>query len=171
MNQLLDLNADWTVDLSIEDAVAVYRKSNGRLRIDRSLQPTAVDGATWGGLVGGLVGGMLAAPFTGGASAAVAAAAVGAGALGLGTTGAVVGGLDAEELKEKYGLSEAFVTEVSGMVQPGQSALFLLADSDEPAKLTDRFRGYGGTILRSTLPAAEVKRLQSVLAATPSSAR
>ena len=68
LNMLQDMNNTWMVDLS--DAVAVYRDYAGKLRVDQSYQMTTGEGAGWGGLFGGLVGALLAAPFTGGASAA-----------------------------------------------------------------------------------------------------
>jgi uncharacterized membrane protein len=114
-------------------------------------------------VVGALIGSILALPLTGGASAAVAAAAVGASAATLGVTGAMIGSDDASVDKAKYGISEDFVTQVGGMVQPGQSALFVLGESDEPAKIAERFRGYGGTILRTTLRPEQAKRVQQVI--------
>ena len=163
LNQVLDLNAEWAVDLHLEDAVAVYRTRDGKLRVDESMQPTSKEGAAWGGAVGMLIGSLLALPFTGGASAAVAAAAVGASAVTLGATGAMMGSDDASDDKAKYGISEDFVKQVGGMVQPGQSALFIRGESDTPAKIAERFRGYGGTILRTTLRPEEARRVQQVI--------
>ena len=163
LNQVLDLNADWAVDLHLEDAVAVYRTRDGKLRVDESMQPTSKEGAAWGGALGALIGSLLALPFTGGASAAVAAAAVGAGAISLGTAGAMIGSDDASDDKTKYGIAENFVRQAGGMVQPGQSALFILGESDKPAKIAEHFRGYGGTILRTTLPPEQAKRVQQVI--------
>lgn len=171
LNQVLDLNADWSVDLHLEDAVAVYRTGDGKLRVDKSMQPTSKEGAAWGGVTGALIGSLLALPFTGGASAAVAAAAVGAGAATLGATGAVMGSEDAFDEKAKHGISEAFVKQVGGMVQPGQSALFILGESDQPAKIAERFRGYGGTILRTTLRPEQAKQVQQVIGADRPGAR
>ena len=37
------------------------------------------------------------------------------------------------------------------MVQPGQSAVFFVGESDDPAKIVEHFRGNGGTILCTTL--------------------
>lgn len=164
LDQLLDLNADWTVNLNLHDAVAVYRTKDGRLRVDESVQMTTKDGAVGGGLLGAMIGGLLAAPFTAGASAAVAASAIGAGAITLGATGAIIGYVDAEEMKEKYGISEDFVQRVGGMVQWGQSGLFVLAESHDPAEIAKQFTGYGGTLLRTTLPEGKATRLQEVIA-------
>ena len=165
LTQLLDLNADWTVPLSLNDAVAAYRTSDGRLRIDESVQITSKQGAAGGGLVGAMIGGLLAAPFTGGASAAVAAAAIGTGALTLGATGAVIGYEDATEMKDKYGISEDFVQRVGGMVQPGQSALFVMGDAAYPEEIAKQFGGYGGTILHTNLPPQEAARVQQTIGA------
>ena len=68
LNTLQEMHENWVVDLN--DAVAVYRDYSGKLRVDQSYQMTTGEGAAWGGLFGGLIGAMLAAPFTGGASAA-----------------------------------------------------------------------------------------------------
>lgn len=163
LNQLLALNADWAIDLRLEDAVAVYRSNDGRLRVDQSMRPSSREGTTWGGVLGAMLGSLLALPFTGGASAVVAATAVGAGALTGGGLGAMVGGDDAAAEKEKYGMTDDFVRQVSGVIQPGQSGLFLLAESDQPAKVAERFRGYGGTILRTTLRPEQERQLQQVI--------
>jgi uncharacterized membrane protein len=165
LNQVLDLNADWAADLHLEDAVAVYRTREGKLRVDESMQPTSKEGAGWGGAVGVLIGSLLALPFTGGASVAVAAAAVGASAVTLGVGGAMIGSDDAADDKAKYGISEDFVKQAGGMVQPGQSALFILGDSDKPTKIAEHFRGYDGTILSTTLRPEQAKRVQQVIGA------
>jgi uncharacterized membrane protein len=171
LNQVLDLNADWAVDLHLEDAVAAYRTRDGKLRVDESMRPTSKDGAVWGGAVGALIGSLIALPFTGGVSVAAAAAAVGASAATLGTTGAMMGSDDASGEKAKYGISEDFVKQVGGMVQPGQSALFIRGESDAPVKIAERFRGYGGTILRTTLRQEQAKQVQQVIGADQPVAR
>lgn len=169
--QLLDLNASWTSELNLRDAVAVYRTSDGRLRVDESFQVTSKEGAISGGLIGAMIGGLLAAPFTGGASAAAAAAAVGTGAVTLGATGAVIGYEDAADMKERYGISEDFVKRVGGMVQPGQSALFILGSPRNSDEIAKQFRGYGGTILQTTLPPDKAVRVQQTIGAQGASAR
>jgi uncharacterized membrane protein len=165
LNQVLALNADWTVDLRLDDALAVYRTADGRLRVDQGMQPTSRQAAASGGVLGAFLGALLAVPFTGGASGVAAAAAIGAGALTGGGAGALIGDADATALRETYGISEAFVQQVGGMVQPGQSAVFLLAESDEPGKIAKSFRGYGGTILRTTLRPEQAKQIQQVIGA------
>ena len=49
------------------------------------------------------------------------------------------------------------------MVQPGQSALLVLADTVDPQGVAQRLGGYGGMILRTTLPPEEVDRLERAM--------
>lgn len=159
--KLQRLNADWTIDL--DDAVAAYRTDDGRLRVDQSVQPTTKEGAGWGALLGGMLGAIAAAPFTGGLSVAAAAAAVGVGAISAGTVGAAVGAVDADSWKQTYGISDDFVADAGGIIQPGDSAVFALIRTASPELVAQKFRSYGGNILRTTLPAAQAERVQSII--------
>lgn len=162
LNQLQEL--DWSYELDLKDAVAVYRTESGTLRLDQSVQVTTKEGAAYGAMLGGLIGGALLAPFTAGASAAAAATAVGAGFFTGGVTGAALGGEDANTWKKSYGISDEFVEQVGGMVQPGQSAVFVLAAAKNPVAVAEKFRGYGGKVLRTTLPkpvATEFEKLMT----------
>jgi len=161
LNQLQSLNESWVVDL--RDAVAVYRDYNGSLRVDQSYQMTTGEGAAFGGLWGSLIGAALAIPFTAGASAAVAAGALAAGALTGGAVGAGTGALDASWWKEDVGISDDFVQDIGEMVQPGDSAIFALLRTADPEVMAERFRGYGGTILSTTLTSAQRSKVERVL--------
>ncbi len=158
LNTLQDMNENWVVDLN--DAVAVYRDYKGKLRVDQSYQMTTGEGAAWGGLLGGLIGAMLAIPFTGGASAA---AALAAGTLSGGALGATAGAIDADSWKEDFGISDDFVQRVGAMIQPGDSAIFALLRTLDPQRIADEFRGYGGTILRTTLSAEQREKVEATL--------
>ena len=158
LNTLQDMNDSWVVDLN--DAVAVYRDYSGKLRVDQSYQATTGQGAAYGGLFGGLIGALLAAPFTGGASVA---AVVAAGSLSGVALGATVGALDAGTWKEDYGISEDFVQRVGTMVQPGDSAIFALLRTIDPELVAAQFKGYGGTILRSTLNPVQEAKVEATL--------
>ena len=160
LNTLQDMNNTWVVDL--HDAVAVYRDYQGKLRVDQSYQMTTNEGAAWGGLLGGLLGAILAMPFTAGASGA-AAAALAAGALSGGALGATAGAIDAESWKEYFGISEDFVDRVGSMVQPGDSAIFAMLRSIDPELVAAQFKGYGGTILRTSLNADQRAKVEATL--------
>jgi uncharacterized membrane protein len=161
LNELLVLNDDWVVDL--RDAVAVYRDYNGKLRTDQSYQLTAGQGAAWGGLLGLLIGATLALPFTAGASAAAAASALAAGAVGGTALGVGAGAVDAASWKDSFGISREFVEEVGELVQPGDSAIYAILRVADPVVVADEFRGYGGTILRTTLSREQQKKVEAVL--------
>ena len=161
LNQLQRMNEDWAVDL--HDAVAVYRDNNGKLRVDQSFQMTTGEGAGWGGLWGSLIGATLAIPFTGGASGAAAAGALAAGALGGGALGASWGALDASWWKDEFGIPDEFVKQVGAMIQPGDSAIYALLRTANPDKVAAAFRGYGGTILSTTLNRDQENKVENVL--------
>jgi uncharacterized membrane protein len=159
--QLQRMQDDWTVDL--QDAAAVYRDTNGTLRLDDSTEPTEGEGAGWGALFGGLIGLLIAAaPVTGGASAATAAA-LAAGGLAGGTLGAASGALSVDWWRNESGLTEDYVRSVSAMIQPGDSAVFVLIRSANPQLVADQFRGYGGQILQTTLTPEQTTKLQGIL--------
>jgi uncharacterized membrane protein len=161
LNQLQRMNEDWAVDL--HDAVAVYRDYNGKLRVDQSFQMTTGEGAGWGGLWGSLIGATLAIPFTGGASGAAVAGALAAGALGGGALGASAGALDASWWKDEFGIPDEFVKQIGAMIQPGDSAVYALLRTANPDKVADAFRGYGGTILSTTLNRDQENKVENVL--------
>ncbi|MGH7521909.1 MAG: DUF1269 domain-containing protein [Gemmatimonadales bacterium] len=163
LGQLEALNWEGKVDLA--DAVTIYRTESGKLRVDESVQPTTKQGAAIGGLLGAMLGGILAAPFTAGVSAATAAAAVGVGAAGFGGAGAVIGAADADEWKAVYGVPEDYVKQVGGMVQPGTSAVLALVAVNDPYGVAEKFRGYGGTVLKTTLTPGRAAKVQETLKA------
>jgi len=164
LNVLADLNSNWKVEL--DDAVAAYRDYDGKLRVDQSFQMTSKEGAGWGALLGGLLGAIVALPFTAGATAPVAvsaAAALGAGTVGGGVFGATLGAVDAASWKEDFGISEEFVNSVGTMVQPGDSAIFALLRTLDRKTVEEQFRGYGGTILSTTLTPEQQWKVESTL--------
>ena len=161
LNELLNLNDDWVVDL--HDAVAVYRDYKGKLRVDQSFQMTTGEGAAWGGFWGLLIGATLAIPFTAGASAAAAAGAVAAGALGGTALGAGLGAVDASSWKDEFGIPDEFVQRVGAMIQPGDSAIYAILRVGDPEVVANKFRGYGGTILRTTLSKEQQAKVEQIL--------
>ena len=160
LNELKYMQGDWALDL--HDAVAVYRDYNGKLRMDQSIQATTEEGAAMGGLLGSLVGATLAIPFTGGLSAAAAAGAVAAGAFTGGAVGATGAALDATWWKDEFGIPEDFVQDVGTMIQPGDSAIFTLSRAARPNELIEHFRGYGGTVLETTLNREQEEKVNRV---------
>lgn len=161
LDQLQRLNADIAFDL--QDAVAVYRSRNGKLRIDQSMYLTTKEETSWGGVLGAVVGALLALPVAA-LSVPAAAAALGVGAATIGATGgAVMAFDDVTTWRDHLGISDDFVKEVGGMVQPGYSAVFALVRAADPVAVGERFRGYGGKVLRTTLAPDQTRKLQETL--------
>jgi uncharacterized membrane protein len=80
-----------------------------------------------------------------------------------GSLGAIGGAVDSEWWKDTVGISEEFVHDVGAMVQPGDSAIFTMIRSADPDFVANVFRGYGGTILRSSLTKEQADKVQAVL--------
>lgn len=163
LGQLQELDDIAAVDL--KDGVAVYRRENGKLRVEHSLGITGKEGAGFGGAFGVILGALFMAPLTGGVSTAVAATAMGLNAATIGGIGAIAGFDDASDWKERYGISDDFVQQVGGMIQPGDSAVFVLMNAGDPHQVAQRFAHYGGTVLRTTMKPADTERLQETLKA------
>ena len=49
------------------------------------------------------------------------------------------------------------------MIQPGDSAVFTVLETKNRERVIEKFRGYGGTVLRTSLSPDVVKRLQDSL--------
>ena len=161
LDELRVLDDQWILEL--RDAVAVHRDFEGKLVMDQSYQPTEHQGAGWGGALGLLIGATLALPFTAGASATVAAGAIAAGALAGGALGATGGALDASFWKDEFGIPEDFVAEVSTLVGPGDSAIYVIIDSADSNLALAKFKGYGGTVLRTNLSEGQRAKIETAL--------
>ena len=159
--ELQDLSHDVALDL--DDAVAAHRTDDGRLRMDKSVEMTPKQEGLAGGVLGALLAGLLAVPFTAGASAVAAAGAISASAMTGAALGGAAGAADAQEWKERYGITDEFVKQVGGMIQPGDSAVFALIATGDPRGVVERFRGYGGRILKTDLPPATAARIERTI--------
>jgi len=110
-----------------------------------------------------MIGALLAIPFTGGASGAALAGTLAAGAAGGGIIGATGLALDAHSWKDEFGIPEEFVNGMGGMVREGDSAVLAVLHSANPDYIAEKFRGYGGTVLQTTLTKAQSDKLQAIL--------
>jgi uncharacterized membrane protein len=138
-------------DLSIEpDAVAVIvRDEQGRYKVTTSHHPVGA-GASWGMFWGLLFGVLFFIPVFG--------MAVGAG------LGALLGEV------EKTGIDQEFREQVRDLVQPGNSALFLVVEKVTPDKAVEGLSRFGGTVLKSSLSKDAEHDLQDALHGAPAKA-
>ena len=133
--QFLKMQKSYLV--SLEDAVVVEKKQNGKVKLHQMYNLTA------SGAVGGGFWGVLMNPLLG--------LVVGAGA------GAVAGALS------DVGINDDFMKQLAEKLTPGTSALFVLVDSDLTDKVLDALRGTGGTVLQSSLSHEDEAKLQAAL--------
>jgi uncharacterized membrane protein len=85
------------------------------------------------------------------------------GAAGGAALGAGAGAADAKWWKDEFGIPDEFVKQVGAMIQPGDSAIYALLRTGDPDVVAEQFRGFGGTILTTTLSSEQQQKLQKVL--------
>ena len=61
------------------------------------------------------------------------------------------------------GISDDFMKQIAGELEPGNSALFVLVRKATPDKVLDELKGYGGTVLQTSLTHDEESKLQAAL--------
>jgi uncharacterized membrane protein len=138
-------------DLIIQpDAVAVIvRDRDGKYKVTTNHHPVGA-GASYGMFWGLLFGVLFFIPVFG--------MAVGAG------LGALLGKV------EKTGVNKEFQEQVRDMVQPGNSALFLIVEKVTPDKAVEALSKFGGTVLKSSLSKDAEDQVQEALHGAPASA-
>jgi uncharacterized membrane protein len=130
--ELTKLQRDYLIDL--EDAAIIRRDRDGKLHVTTPAHHAVawgtLSGLFWGVLLGLLLLGPLA-PVVGAVGGIMGAA------IGVGTD---------------MGIKDDFRQRVQELVQPGTSALLVIARRVTPDKFTEALRPYGGTVLKTSLP-------------------
>ena len=130
--------------ITIEDAAVVKRKKNGKTKVKQAhslVGAGALGGAFWGMLIGLL----FFAPWLG----------LIAGAAG----GALSGKLG------DIGIDDTFIKEVSEAIEPGQSALFLLAREAQIERIREETKDISFEIIQTNLSPADETQLRETFAA------
>ena len=161
LNELWRLNDDWVVEL--DDAVAVYRDRHNKLRYQQNVAPTVGEEAGLGLLWGSLLGRANCCPLHRRRYCGRGRRYRGRRRLAGGAIGGVGGAVDAEWWRHDFGISDAFVKDVSKMIGPGDSAIFAWIQSNDPERIAERFRGLGGRVLRTTLTPEQSAKLDALL--------
>jgi uncharacterized membrane protein len=160
LNELRRREWDWVVDL--DEAVVLRWGEEGKLRVQISVDPTTREGALWARLWGSLLSLGLFIPATSGMTAAAGNVVAASGMV----TGVVEGTKelssavtpDGKWWKESLRISEEFVRDIGAMIQPGDSAIFMLLRTPKVVTVLRQLRNYGGTLLRTSLtPEQEIK--------------
>lgn len=132
--------------LDLEDACAVRKAENGKLRLRQALNLAAMGIATgswWGALFGLLLGGAL--PAVAGMS-----------------LGAIIGGYSSRWAD--YGIPDELIYTLSDKLAPLNSAIFILLKNTEKEQLMEHLKGFGGSILHTSGDNQEAEDLQKALA-------
>lgn len=129
-------------NLSLDDTAVVSKDADGKVHIKNNVSHGTMTATGIGALLGLLLGSIL---FP-----------VGAFLLGAGG-GALVGRL------MKLGVDGDFVKEVSESLQPGTSALFVLAHDADPAVIRAALEDYHGTVIQTTLSEEAEESLKRAL--------
>ena len=135
--------------IQADQVAAISRDAEGKYHITTTHGGASTGGgAVWGGFWGFLFGLIFLVPFAG--------LAIGAG------FGALFG-----HLGEKA-IDKEFQKQVRDQVQPGTSALFMIIEQATPDKAIEALKGYGGTVIKTSLSDEDTKKLQEAL--TPETA-
>lgn len=135
---LYQLAKEYLVD--IKDAVVAEANDKGEIKLHQMVSMWSV-GASGGAFWGLIAGILFFNPLVG--------VAAGAGA------GALAGALT------DYGINDNFMKDVGSVLQPGQAALFIMADRAASDKVIDRLSARGGTILRTNLDTSKEQELRA----------
>jgi len=143
--KLWKLQKEYLIDL--EDAVVAVKKSDGKVKLHQAVNLTAA-GAAGGTFWGALVGLLFLNPLLGAGIGAAAGAASGA--------------------LTDVGINNAFMKDLAGTLKEGSSALFVLVRKATPDKVLEELKGYGGTVLQTSLSHEDQTKLQAALDAARS---
>ncbi|HEX2576952.1 MAG TPA: DUF1269 domain-containing protein [Aquihabitans sp.] len=135
--------------ITLTDAVVVYKDDAERVHIRQTVDTTPTQGALSGSLWGVLVGTLLGGPV---------GALLGAGA------GAASGGLLGKLVD--VGLDDDWVKEVGQWIDPGTSALLVLVSDDVRPVVLRELSRFEGRVLYCTFPDAVRQELERALGAS-----
>ena len=69
------------------------------------------------------------------------------------------------------GIDDAFMKELASHLQPGSSALFILAKEAQPEKILEEVKKFGGNILQTRLAHQDETKLEAALASVKQQSR
>jgi uncharacterized membrane protein len=125
--------------LQVGDAVIAHRDEKGEIKLDQMVNLWTV-GAAGGSLWGLLAGVLFFNPLLG----AAAGAAVGAVSAAL----------------ADYGINDNFMREIASVLQPGQAALFIMADRVSSDQVLERLGKFGGRVIRTNLDSSQEQKVR-----------
>jgi uncharacterized membrane protein len=142
---LLKLQREYLIDLG--DAVVAVREADGTVKLRQLVNLTAT-GALGGGFWGVLIGVLFMNPLFG---------------LAIGTAaGALSGALS------DVGIDDKFLKQLAETLKPGTAALCVLVRRATPDKVLEEIKGFGGTVIKTSLSHDDEVKLQAALSSAKS---
>jgi uncharacterized membrane protein len=138
--KLARMQKEHLVDL--EDAVVATKNQRGKLKVKQTLNLVTA-GAAGGSFWGLLIGLLFLHPLLGVTVGIV--------------SGAVSGGL------ADVGINDEFIQELGQTLEPGTSAIFILAHKVTPDKVIAELKPFGGKVLQTSLSNAKEANLKAAL--------
>lgn len=135
--KLIELDKQYLLEL--DQVVVAVRKADGHVKVNEEPRLTgigAIGGAFWGLLVG-LIFLVPAVGFV------------------IGTASGAIAGHFA-----KYGITKEYMKDVEAAIQPGSSALFILADQVKVDRVIPMLSGYHPRVLRTSLSTEQEAQLK-----------
>ena len=142
---LIKLQREYLIDLG--DAVVAVREADGSVKL-RQLVNTTAAGALSGGFWGTLVGVLFMNPLIGLAVGSLAGAASGA--------------------LTDVGIDDKFMKQLAETLKPGTAALCVLVRRATPDKVLEEIKGFGGTVIKTSLSHEDEAKLQAALSSAKS---
>lgn len=138
--KLAKMQKEHLVDL--EDAVVVFKNQKGKLKVKQTLDLVSV-GASSGSFWGLLIGLLFLHPL-------------------LGVTAGIIGGALSGALTD-VGIDDEFIRELGSTLEPGTSAIFILARKVTPDKVLEELKSFDGKVLRTSLSNLDEAKLKAAL--------
>ena len=142
---LMKLQRQYLIDMG--DAVVAVREADGSVKL-RQLVNTTAAGALSGGFWGTLVGVLFMNPLIGLAVGTMAGAASGA--------------------LTDVGIDDKFMKQLAETLKPGTAALCVLVRRATPDKVLAEIKGFGGTVIKTSLSHDDETKLQAALSSAKS---
>ena len=142
---LLKLQREYLIDLG--DAVVAVREADGTVKLRQLVNLTAT-GALGGGFWGVLIGVLFMNPLFG---------------LAIGTAAGALSGALAD-----VGIDDKFLKQLAQTLKPGTAALCVLVRRATPDKVLEEIKGFGGTVIKTSLSHDDEVKLQAALSSAKS---
>ncbi len=135
--------------LKLDQVVEVEREENGKVKIKEEPRLTGI-GALGGAFWGLLVGLIFLIPVAG---------------FVVGTVSGAIAGHFA-----KYGITKEYMKDIEAAIQPGQSALFILADSVKVDRVVPMLQAFHPKVLRTNLTTEQEANLKEAFGGSSTAA-